>query len=108
MNAGRAYTKLQPYPEEQKLWSLVTVSSDECIIPARDDNEWWDNGRWDEIQKHNIGSANKINRLAWEFVFGGVSACNEVLYETEQSKLEFAGKDKPLKGVFVPLNKLQP
>ncbi len=94
MNAGRAYTKLQPYPEEQKLWSLVTVSSDECIIPARDDNEWWDNGRWDEIQKHNIGSANKINRLAWEFVFGGVSACNEVLYETEQSKLEFAGKDK--------------
>ena len=94
MNAGRAYTKLQPYTEEQTLWSLVTVSSDECIIPARDDNEWWDNGRWDEMQKHDVAPANKINRKAWEFVFGGVSACNEVLYETEQSKIEFAGKDK--------------
>ncbi len=94
MNAGRAYTKLQPYPMEQTLWSLVTVSSDECIIPARNDNEWWDNGRWDEIQKHNVSSANKINRLAWEFVFEGISACNEVLYETRMSSMDFDGKDK--------------
>lgn len=94
MNAGRAYTKLQPYPEEQRLWSLVTVSSDECVIPAREDGEWWDNGRWDEINQHNVSSANKINRQAWEFVFGGITACNEVLYETEISPYSFEGKDK--------------
>ncbi|MCE5332538.1 MAG: RagB/SusD family nutrient uptake outer membrane protein [Bacteroidales bacterium] len=94
MNAGRAYTKLQPYPEEQKLWSLMTVSSDECVIPAREDGEWWDNGRWDEIQMHNVSSANKINRQAWEFVFGGITACNEVLYETESSPYDFPGKNK--------------
>lgn len=94
MNAGRAYTKLQPYPEEQRLWSLVTVSSDECVIPSREDGEWWDNGRWDEMQKHNVSTANKINRQAWEFVFGGISACNEVLYETGSSSFDFAGKDK--------------
>src|SRR5690606_17227258 len=96
MNAGRAYTKLQPYPEEQRLWSLVTVSSDECVIPSREDGEWWDNGRWDEMQKHNVSTANKINRQAWEFVFGGISACNEVLYETESSPFNFAVKDKIL------------
>lgn len=94
MNAGRAYTKLQPYPEEQRLWSLVTVSSDECVIPAREDGEWWDNGRWDELHGQKISATNKINRQAWEFVFEGITACNEVLYETEQSSLEFDGKFK--------------
>jgi hypothetical protein len=94
MNAGRAYTKLQPYPEEQRLWSLITVSSDECVIPGREDGEWWDNGRWDEIKKHNVSASNKINRQAWQFVFEGISACNEVLYETESSTYNFEGKNK--------------
>jgi len=94
MNAGRAYTKLQPYPFEQGLWSLVTVSSDECVVPEREDGTYWDNGRWDELQKHNVSSNNKINRLAWEYVFGGITACNEVIYETESSTLQFEGKNK--------------
>ncbi len=94
MNAGRAYTKLQPYPGEQVLWSLVTISSDECVIPTVADGSWWNSGRWDEIQKHNALPTNKINRIAWEFVFGGISACNEVLYETEISPLQFEGKAK--------------
>ena len=51
-----------------------------------------DNGRWDEIK--TCVSSNKINRQAWEFVFGGISACNEVLYETESSSFNFDGKDK--------------
>ena len=94
MNAGRAYTKLQPYPGEQVLWSLVTISSDECVIPTTSDGSWWNSGRWDEIQKHNVLPTNKINRIAWEFVFGGIAACNEVLYETEISPLQFEGKAK--------------
>jgi len=94
MNAGRAYTKLQPYPGEQVLWALVTISSDECVIPTVADGSWWNSGRWDEIQTHNVLPTNKINRIAWEFIFGGISACNEVLYETESSPLEFEGKGK--------------
>ncbi len=94
LNAGRAYTLLQPYPEEQKLWALVTVSSDECVICTLADGSWYDGGRDDEMKKHNVTTSNKINRLAWEYVFGGIAGCNEVLYETESSKFNFAGKDK--------------
>jgi hypothetical protein len=92
MNAGRAYTKLQKYPEEFSLWSLTELASDEMVAPGRDDGFVWDNGRWDEIHKHNVSSTNKINRLAWENVFEGISACNEIIYETESTDIEFPAK----------------
>ncbi len=94
MNAGRAYTKLQSYPEEFSLWTLDEIASDEMVAPGRDDGFVWDGGRWDQIQKHNVNPTNKILTLAWGFVFEGISACNEVLYETESSPIEFEGKDK--------------
>lgn len=94
MNAGRAYTKLQKYPEEFSLWTLNEISSDEMVAPGRDDGFVWDNGRWDELQKHNISSNNKILTLAWQFVFEGISACNEVIYETEQTEITFPEKDR--------------
>lgn len=94
MNAGRAYTKLQSYPEEFSLWTLNELASDEMVAPARDDGFVWDGGRWDQIQKHKVQPTNKILTLAWGFVFEGISACNEVLYETEMTPIEFEGKDK--------------
>lgn len=101
MNAGRAYSKLQGFPREQGLWSLLTMTSDEGVIVKLEDGSWWDNGRWDELQTHNFSSSNKINRLAWEYIFGGITACNEVLYETAQSALEFDGKYKILAEIKV-------
>ncbi len=94
MNAGRSYTKLQKYPDEFGVWSLVELSSDEMVAPGRDDGQVWDNGRWDQLQKHQVPPNNKINSSAWQFVFEGISACNEVLYETEASSIQFAGKEK--------------
>ncbi|MCP9750968.1 RagB/SusD family nutrient uptake outer membrane protein [Ferruginibacter sp. HRS2-29] len=96
MNAGRSYTKLQKYPEEFSIWSLTELSSDEMVAPARDDGQVWDNGRWNQLQKHQVEPGNKINASAWQFVFEGISACNEVLYETEASTIQFAGKEKIL------------
>lgn len=94
MNAGRAYTKLQRFPEEQRLWSLMENASDELVIPGRDDGLWWEQGRWDELHTHRFNSTNKILRQSWEYVFEGISACNEVIYETEQSDIAFEGKDR--------------
>ena len=37
--AGRAYVKLQPYPEEQRLWSLGQNASDEMVIPQKHNGE---------------------------------------------------------------------
>ncbi len=94
MNAGRAYTKLQSFPEEFSLWTLIEMSSDEMVAPGRDDGFVWDNGRWDQLHSHAFEANNKILTLAWEFVYEGISACNEVLYETESSPINFEGKDK--------------
>lgn len=96
MYAGRAYTKLQKYPEEQQLWSLTENASDELVIPARDNGEWDEQGRWRQIQTHQIDPSNKILRQSWEFVFGGITACNEIIQETEESSINFEGKDKIL------------
>lgn len=96
MYAGRAYTMLQPYPEEQMLWSLTENASDELIIPARDNGEWLEQGRWKEIQQHKVNASNKILRQSWEFVYEGISACNEVIYVVEGSPIQFAGKDRVL------------
>ncbi len=94
MNAGRAYTKLQRFPEEQRLWSLIENASDEMVIPGRDDGLWWEQGRWDELHTHRFNSSNKILRQSYEFVFEGISACNEVIYETEASEIQFEAKDR--------------
>jgi hypothetical protein len=94
MNAGRAYTKLQRYPEEFSLWTLTEMASDEMVAPGRDDGFVWDNGRWDELHTHRIDPNNKILTLAWNSVFEGISACNEVIYETEQSEITFPEKDR--------------
>jgi hypothetical protein len=94
MNAGRAYTKLQRYPEEFSLWTLNEIASDEMVAPGRDDGFVWDNGRWDEIHTHQLSATNKILTLSWEFVFEGIAACNEVIYETEQTDITFPEKDR--------------
>ena len=94
MNAGRAYTKLQRYPEEFSLWTLTQMASDEMVAPGRDDGFVWDNGRWNELHTHRIDPNNKILTLAWNFVFEGISACNEVIYETEQTDITFPEKEQ--------------
>lgn len=101
MNAGRAYTKLQSFPEEFSLWTLTEMASDEMVAPGRDDGWVWDEGRWDQIHGHALEPNNKILTLAWEFVYEGISACNEVLYETESSPIEFEGKTKVLAEIRV-------
>jgi len=94
MNAGRAYTKLQRFTEEFSLWTLIEISSDEMVAPARDDGFVWDNGRWDQLHTHRFNANNKILTLAWQSVFEGISACNEVLYETETTPINFEGKER--------------
>jgi starch-binding outer membrane protein, SusD/RagB family len=94
MNAGRAYTKLQRYPEEFSLWTLDELASDEMVAPGRDDGFVWDNGRWNEIHTHRVSPTNKILGLAWEYVFTGIAACNEVIYETELTPITFPEKER--------------
>lgn len=92
-NAGRAYTKLQGYNSEQSLWTLLLQASDECAVPASG-GSWYSNGRYEEIQTNVIPPSNKLLTRGWNWIFDGIAACNEVIYETELSAVEFEGKAK--------------
>jgi hypothetical protein len=46
-------------------------ASDELVIPGRDNGEWWEQGRWNELHTHQFTPNNKILRQSWEFVFEG-------------------------------------
>ncbi|MBJ7881953.1 RagB/SusD family nutrient uptake outer membrane protein [Gelidibacter salicanalis] len=92
---GRAYTKLQSYPGEQFLWALGENASDELVIPAKDNGDWYDQGRWEVIQKHTLSSStsnNKILTKSWNLVFEGISACNEIL--SVITPIEFNNKER--------------
>lgn len=93
-NAGRAYTKMQGYNTEQSLWTLLLQASDECAVPATNAGEWYGSGRYEEIQTNKIPASNKLLTRGWNWIFNGIAACNEIIYETELSDVEFDGKDK--------------
>jgi hypothetical protein len=92
-NAGRAYTKLQGYNSEQSLWTLLLQASDECAVPASG-GSWYGNGRYEEVQTNKIPPSNKLLAKGWNWIFNGIAACNEIIYETELSSIQFEGKDK--------------
>lgn len=94
-NAGRAYTKLQGYCGEQSLWTLLLQASDEGAVPAHK-GSWFSNGRYQEVQTNVIPPSNKLISKGWDWIFNGIAACNEVIYETELSTIEFEEKDKIL------------
>ena len=95
-NAGRAYTKMQGYNKEQSLWTLLLQASDECAVPATNTGSWYSGGRYEEIQTNVIPASNRLLKRGWDWVFDGIAACNEIIYETELSEVQFDGKDKIL------------
>ncbi len=97
--AGRAYVKLQPFPEEQRLWALGELAADELVIPTKFNGEWFEQGRWDDIHKHRVQPNNKILTKSWDMVFEGISACNEIL--TVLAPVQFSNKDRVLAEIRV-------
>ncbi|MDE5708381.1 MAG: RagB/SusD family nutrient uptake outer membrane protein, partial [Alistipes sp.] len=93
--AARAYNMLQAYGSEQSLWTLNIQVGDELAAPKNCVNDWVDT-RYAELQRHTYSVSNKLVRMGWDYCFDGIAACNDVLYEIEQSSLEFEGKYKIL------------
>ena len=60
-------------------YNLSEVTTDEIIVPTRG-SDWYDNGRWLEIFKHNwnasSGSALADMNGAWSNLFAGVARAN--------------------------------
>lgn len=92
MNVGRAYTHLNSYINHWNVWGTLVISSDEGICPYRETNLWWDNGVWIDLHKHNFNSQLGNLNNCWSFIFDGVTLCNQILYQMDESGVDFSTK----------------
>lgn len=79
-----ATTGIASYPTCEFVFFLDEAASDEACIPARGDN-WYDNGVYFEMQRHNWASNNKLLESYWKYCYNGIISCNSVLYQIEKS-----------------------
>src|SRR5688500_17978383 len=72
-----AYARLRSSMEGR--YNLNEITTDEIIVPTRG-QDWYDNGRWLEIFKHNwtpnSGSALDDMNGTWNDLFSGVARAN--------------------------------
>lgn len=97
--AGSAYASLRgfkdaasiAYPCSEYVFFLVESVSDEVCVPTRG-ADWYDNGRYQEAQIHNINPNNAMVLSAWRYCYEGISTCNFVIYSIDESGLSEEGK----------------
>ena len=99
--AGRAYTSLQNWGSEQSWLTMDMLLGDEACAPINPEGAWNDNGRYKELQEHRIPTASKLNLMTWDFIFDGITACNDVVYALENSKYDFNGRQRMLSEIRV-------
>lgn len=101
MSAGRIYAYLVRYTCYRCVWGTISVSTDEAVSPLREGNQWVDDGVWRDMHAHTWKSQMQDLQTIWEFIFGGVSLCNQILYEFDQSTVEFEAKPNLVAEVLV-------
>ena len=99
--AGRAYTSLQNWGSEQSWLTMDMLLGDEACAPINPEGAWNDNGRYKELQEHRIPTSSKLNLMTWDFIFDGIAACNDVIYELENTSYEFDGRARVLSEIKV-------
>ncbi|ETZ20952.1 RagB/SusD family nutrient uptake outer membrane protein [Pedobacter sp. V48] len=95
-NVGRVYAHMRKITDRWGAGTLDLVTTDECIIPFRETNLWWDNGLWIDFHRHQFTSVNSVIGGAWSFCFDGISMSNQIIYQLEKSPVDFEAKAKVL------------
>jgi hypothetical protein len=93
---GRAYSSLRGgasdgvnfYPTCEFVFFMTSVASDECVIPTRVGGDWYDGGVYLDIHKHTWKPDNPKIWAAWKYCYNGISSCNSIIYQVEQSGLD--------------------
>ena len=80
---GAAYTGLYPFGNNNNVWGLQEISSDEVVVPTRG-TDWGDGGQWRQIHNHEFTVENPLINGGWTFCFGGVATCNRLIFQFEQ------------------------
>ena len=99
--SARAYTTLQHWGTEKSYWTFDMQVTDEVCAPINPNGGWDDDGRYREVQTHNIPSSSVILLGAWDFCFNGITACNDVLDTFESVKKDFDGKHRVIAEVKI-------
>jgi hypothetical protein len=90
---GLAAVYAQLRQTTEAYYNLTEVSSDEYIVPTRG-TDWYDNGRWLEIDRQVWGANSPAGledvNSAWNNLFIGVARANVALAATD--KVSFASK----------------
>ena len=93
--AGLASVYAQLRQTTEAYYNLTEVSSDEYIVPTRG-TDWYDNGRWLEIDRQQWGANSPAGlddvNSAWNALFTGVARANVAIAAVD--KVSFA--DKPV------------
>lgn len=95
---GRAYSSLRGgasdgvnfYPTGEFVFFVSAVASDECVIPTRVGGDWYDDGAYIELQRHNWRPENPKIWAPWKYCYNGIASANAILYQVEQSGLDAA------------------
>jgi starch-binding outer membrane protein, SusD/RagB family len=74
------------YPTCEYVFFLTECSSDEACIPTRG-SDWYDGGRYQQLQYHTWDATNQCVLSGWRYAFTGVSKVNAIIYQVEQSGL---------------------
>lgn len=93
MSAGRVYSHLLGYTHYYNIWGTITVSTDEALSPQREGGQWLDGGVWRDLHAHTFTPQHDNIRQTWDFLFTGISLCNQILYEFSQATLDFDVKE---------------
>lgn len=80
------------YPTCEYVFFLEECASDEACIPTRG-TDWYDNGRYQEIQRHTWTADNIMILSSWKYCFQGIATVNTIIYQVDKSGLTDKAKD---------------
>ena len=93
-----AYSRLNNYASGSYL-SLSEASTDAMVVPTRG-QDWDDGGHWRRLTLHSWNFEDPEPNGVWGFGFGGVSSCNQIIYNIEQL-VEEGRADPETSAVFI-------
>jgi hypothetical protein len=100
---GAAYTSLYGYMGNVNMFGAQEVSSDAVVVPTRGP-DWGDGGHWVRLHTGNWTAEDPTINSTWNFLFGGVNACNRLIFQFEelQNPLTdpFIGELKALRAIY--------
>lgn len=81
---GQAYSSFGGLGNSGNLFSITELASDELVVATKG-GDWYDGGVLIQIHYHKFSPDNGFFNNAWTQIYGGINACNRLIYQFEAS-----------------------